>query len=62
MSGYRMICEEIPQRCSDCGTIAETRPYGANHQEICFACGQKDPAMTEIRMKQLIFGDLDNGS
>ena len=52
-----MIYEEPPQRCESCGIIAETRPYGLNHEEICFDCAMKDEALTEIRMKQLLFGE-----
>ena len=40
------------QRCELCGTIAETRPYGLNHEEICAPCGMLDPSVTEMRMKQ----------
>ncbi len=56
MSGLGIICEEPPQRCELCGVIAETRPYGLNHEEICFDCGMKDKALTEIRAGQLLFG------
>ena len=49
--------EEPPQRCEGCGIIAETRPYGLNHEEICFECAMKDEALTEIRAKQLLFGE-----
>lgn len=57
MSSLGIIFEEPPQRCESCGMIEETRPYGLNHEEICFACAMKDPALTEIRMKELLFGD-----
>lgn len=57
MSDYEIIFEEPPQRCEGCGIIAETRPYGLNHEEICFDCAMKDEALTEIRAKQLLFGD-----
>jgi hypothetical protein len=56
MSRLGIICEEPPQRCELCGVIAETRPYGLNHEEICFDCGMKDKALTEIRAGQLLFG------
>ena len=52
-----MIYEEPPQRCESCGIIAETRPYGQNYEEICFECAMKDEALTEIRAKQLLFGE-----
>lgn len=57
MSDYQSIYEEPPQRCEGCGIIAETRPYGLNHEEICFECAMKDEALTEIRAKQLLFGE-----
>lgn len=57
MSSLGMIYEEPPQRCEDCGIIAETRPYGQNYEEICFECAMKDEALTEIRAKQLLFGE-----
>lgn len=57
MSSLGIIYEEDPQRCEMCGIIAETRPYGINHEEICYDCAMKDPAVTEIRMKELLFGD-----
>lgn len=60
MSDYEIILEEPPQRCESCGIIAETRPYGLNHEEICFDCAMKDEALTEIRAKELLFGENDN--
>jgi hypothetical protein len=57
MSDLNIIFEELPQRCEDCGIIAETRPFGINHEEICFDCAMKDEAVTQIRMKELLFGD-----
>lgn len=57
MSSLGIISVEPPQRCEMCGIIAECRPYGVNHEEICYDCAMKDPAMTEIRMKELLFGE-----
>jgi len=57
MSGLNIIFEELPQRCEGCGIIAETRPFGINHEEICFDCAMKDEAVTQIRMKEFLFGD-----
>lgn len=57
MSSLGMIYEEPPQRCEMCGIIAETRPYGPEYEEICFKCAMKDEALTEIRAKQLLFGE-----
>lgn len=33
--------------CECCGNVAELRPYGANGEHICYACGQKNPEQTE---------------
>jgi len=51
-----IIFAEPPQRCECCGIIAETRPYGFNHEEICFECAIKDESLTEIRAKEFLFG------
>jgi hypothetical protein len=56
MSDLGIIFEEPPQRCEGCGIITETRPYGLNHEEICHECAMKDPALTEIRMKEFYVG------
>ncbi len=37
--------------------IDECRPYGLNHEEICHDCAMKDEALTEIRAKELLFGE-----
>lgn len=57
MSNYEIIIEEPPRRCESCGIIDECRPYGLNHEEICHDCAMKDPALTEIRMKEFYMGD-----
>lgn len=33
--------------CSECGKVAELRPYGKNGASICFSCGMKDKETTE---------------
>jgi len=58
MSQLGIISEEPPQRCEDCGVIAETRPYGPAGQEICYDCGMKDPETTERQMGIYLFGDV----
>jgi hypothetical protein len=42
----KLIAEQPPGRCELCGAVAETRPYGPNGEDICFACGpgSGDPA------------------
>lgn len=57
MSGPGFIAAERPGVCSDCGKVAETRPYGANGARICYECGQKDTAGTERRMAAYLFGE-----
>lgn len=41
---------ELPRRCTSCGTIDETRPYGKDYQEICIKCCRKDPEQTALSM------------
>jgi hypothetical protein len=40
----RLITAQPPGRCELCDVVAETRPYGPNGEEVCFACGMKDEA------------------
>ena len=56
MTNFQIIYEEPPQRCEQCGVIDECRPYGLHHEEICHECAMKDPAVTEIRMKEFYMG------
>ena len=62
MTARGVICEEIPRMCEMCGNIDECRPYGPNHEQICFTCAMEkcDPVLVEKRMKALIFGDTDD--
>jgi hypothetical protein len=57
MSGRGIIAEEPPRMCEMCGTIEECRPYGPNHEQICFECAMKDEATAERRMAEYIFGE-----
>lgn len=60
MSNLDIIFEEPPQRCEMCGIIAECRPYGLNHEEICFDCAMEDEALTLFRAKEAFFiGDIN---
>jgi hypothetical protein len=52
--------EEFLQRCHQCGVIADTRPYGLHHEEICYDCAAKDPTLTTIRSRE-IFPGLNHG-
>jgi hypothetical protein len=57
MTIFKIIIEEPPHRCEGCGLITTTRPYGIKHEEICEECALKDPMITEIRMKENMFGE-----
>ncbi len=62
MSGRGFIAQEADQVCEMCGAVAECRPYGPNHEEICFDCAMSTPemkAMAEKRMAEYIFGDKE---
>lgn len=60
MSTFQIIVEELPQRCEQCGIIDETRPYGLNHEELCFDCAMKDEALTKIRANQTLLGNISS--
>lgn len=47
LNAQAVIQAEVDSRCELCGTVAETRPYGPNGEEVCFACGMKDEAAAE---------------
>lgn len=54
------------QMCDGCGLIADTRPFGLHHEEICVECSKKDEALTLIRRNELLlnyelFGDWYGG-
>jgi hypothetical protein len=36
-----LIMAEGMQRCSVCGELRETRPYGKDDAEICWPCGMQ---------------------
>lgn len=41
--GDTIIFEAEPeQTCDLCGSFEETRPYGPNGENVCFACGMKN--------------------
>lgn len=56
-NGVVWIIPEPDGRCELCGAVEETRPYGPNGEQICFACGEKDPTTTEAMMGKVLFGD-----
>lgn len=56
--GRVVIIENEPHaECELCHEVDELRPYGPNGERICFSCAAKDPAMTERRMAQHLFGE-----
>ena len=59
LHGIPIIEAEPDFICSQCGKIAETRPYGPNGEEICFECGQKNPLETCIQTQMRLFGEKD---
>jgi hypothetical protein len=58
VTNFEIVIEEIPQRCEQCGIIDECRPYGLNHEEICYECAAEDPTLTAIRRKEFYLGEL----
>lgn len=57
MSSFGIIREESDMKCELCGKSEETRPYGPNGERICFACGEKNPEITQKRMANYLFSD-----
>lgn len=57
MSSPRIIEKERVDRCELCGTIAETRPYGPNGEEVCFACGMKNEEAMRRGFDRLVNGN-----
>lgn len=57
INGIPVIYAEDDQRCELCGKVAECRPYGPNGEQICYECGQKDPATTNRQMNKYLFGE-----
>jgi hypothetical protein len=55
--GAGVIMVRGDKKCELCGKMAETRPYGPRGEEICWDCGQKDPAATNRQMKRVLFGE-----
>lgn len=51
--GRDLLIEREPDRqCELCGKQAECRPYGPKGEQICFACGQKNPEATRRALDQ----------
>ena len=52
-----VIADEPEMICSECGKIAEVRPYGRSGAEICWECGEKIPDIRDHNMGIKLFGD-----
>ena len=57
MSRQGIIEATSEARCEMCGKESELRPYGPKGENVCFACGMKDPAAVERGMNRLLFGE-----
>ncbi len=43
-------------KCELCGKKDELRPYGPNHENICFECGMKNKELTKKRFTKMYGG------
>ena len=57
LNGIPIIEPEPDFICTECGKIAETRPYGKGGAEICHDCGMKIPEIVNHNMGIKLFGD-----
>ena len=57
MSGRGYIAAEPDRTCELCGKWTECRPYGPKGEQVCFECGQKDPAAMERGLYRHVFGE-----
>ena len=57
LGNISIIEAEPDDVCELCDKVAETRPYGANGERICFDCAMKDKATTNKMMGRVLFGD-----
>ena len=55
--GIPIIEAEPDFICSECGKVAETRPYGHNGAEICYECASKIPEIVNHNMNIKLFGE-----
>lgn len=54
--GIVWVIEEPPGRCELCGAVAETRPYGREGEQVCFACGMQDEVAARARFARRLEG------
>lgn len=59
MSRLGVIEPTPPQKCELCGKTDETRPYGPNGEQVCFACGMKNEAVAKRQFRRLVLGEGD---
>jgi hypothetical protein len=52
--GISVIAVGPEQKCSICGKVEETRPYGPNYTKVCFDCAMKDEDGTKLRAGEFI--------
>jgi len=57
--GVILIEETAPAKCSDCGTVAELRPYGKDGAWVCFDCMMKDEEEGKRQFQKLFTGERD---
>lgn len=53
-NGTVVLCVEAPRHCTDCGRMAECRPYGKDGAVVCFDCASKDMAEMERQMSKML--------
>ncbi len=57
VNGRTIICSEEDTACTECGKVAETRPYGHKGARVCYDCGMKNEQRTQHNMEVVLFGE-----
>ena len=52
-----VICDEPDGKCELCGKVADIRPYGPRGENICFECGEKNPAARDRQLRRILLGE-----
>ena len=53
--GSTLIIEaEEDDVCDLCGTVAETRPYGPNGENVCFPCAMKNEEAATKQFQKIL--------
>jgi len=55
--GVVVTTDTKPAVCAFCGRRAELRPYGPNHENICFDCGMADEDTTARMFRGVLEGE-----